>query len=74
MRMIPDVLLRTDSRAEARLFKTLQDVSLGDSWTAYHSLNCSEHAYKHWAEIDFLLVEPERGLCLFAPQKQSGGL
>jgi hypothetical protein len=56
--MIPDVLLRTDSRAEAKLFRTLQEASLGDAWTAYHSLNCSEHAYKHWAEIDFLLVGP----------------
>jgi len=56
--MIPDVLLRTDSQAEAKLFRILQDASLGDAWTAYHSLNCSEHAYKHWAEIDFLLVGP----------------
>jgi hypothetical protein len=56
--MIPDVLLRTDSRAEAKIFRILQDVSLGHDWTAYHSLNCSEHAYKHWAEIDFLLVGP----------------
>ena len=57
--MIPDVLLRTDSRAEAKLFRIFKNASLGDAWTAYHSLNCSEHAYKHWAEIDFLLVGPQ---------------
>jgi len=62
--MIPDVLLRIDSHAEAKLFRVLQEASLGDTWTAYHSLNCSEHAYKHWAEIDFLLVGPTAILVL----------
>ena len=64
MRMIPSVLLRTDSHAEAKFFQILQDTSLGDAWTAYHSLNCSEHAYKHWAEIDFLLAGPDAILVL----------
>ena len=64
MRMIPSVLLRTDSRAEAKVFRILQDTRLSDVWTAYHSLNCSEHAYKHWAEIDFLLAGPEAILIL----------
>ena len=64
MRMIPSVLLRTDSRAEAKLFRILQDTSLSDAWTAYHSLNCSEHAYKNWAEIDFLIAGPDAILVL----------
>lgn len=64
MRMLPDVLLHTSSRAESRLFGLMRDVELGPDWTAYHSLNCSEHAYKHWAEIDFLVVGPEAILVL----------
>jgi hypothetical protein len=59
VRMIPDVLLRTSSAAESKLFSVLSGVDLGESWTAYHSLNCSEHAYKHWCELDFVLVGPE---------------
>ena len=43
---------------------SFEDVDLGEGWTAYHSLNCSEHAYKHWAEIDFLVVGPEAILVL----------
>jgi hypothetical protein len=62
--MIPSVLLRTESQAEAKLFRIFQDANLGDAWTAYHSLNCSEHAYKHWAEIDFLIVGPSALLVL----------
>jgi molybdopterin-guanine dinucleotide biosynthesis protein len=59
MRMIPDVLLQTPSNAEAKVFRLLRDVKGDDSWVGYHSLNCSEHAYKHWAEIDFLIVRPD---------------
>jgi hypothetical protein len=62
--MIPDVLITRASGAETRVFGVLQDVNLGEGWTAYHSLNCSEHAYKHWAEIDFLVVGPEAILVL----------
>ena len=64
MRMIPNVLLPTDSRAEAKFFRVLRDARPNDAWTCYHSLNCSEHAYKHWAEIDFLLTGPEAILVL----------
>lgn len=45
--------------AERRVFEMLQRIDLGPHWKAYHSLNCSDHEYKHWAEIDFALVGPE---------------
>lgn len=64
MRLIPNVLLQSSSSAEARLFGTLGAVQIGTNWTAYHSLNCSEHAYKHWAEIDFLIVGPDAVLVI----------
>lgn len=64
MQMIPDVLLRTSSNAEGKLFSVLADTDIGDGWTAYHSLNCSEHAYKHWAELDFVLTGPDAILVL----------
>jgi hypothetical protein len=64
VQMLPNVLLSTSSSAEARVFKLLEDVDLGDGWTAFHSLNCSEHAYKHWAEIDFLILGPSAVLVL----------
>lgn len=64
MRMLPSVLLRTSSNAEARVFSLLGDLDFGDGWTAFHSLNCSEHAYKHWAEIDFLIMGPTAVLVL----------
>jgi hypothetical protein len=37
---------------------------LDGEWTAYHSLNLSEHEYKRWAEIDFLVVGPKGILVL----------
>jgi len=58
MRLIPNLLLDTNSSAEAKIFSTLRDLDLGDQWTCFHSVNCSEHEYKHWCEIDFLLVGP----------------
>jgi hypothetical protein len=59
MRMIPDVLLQTPSNAEAKVFRLLRDAKCDHTWVGYHSLNCSEHEYKHWAEIDFLVVRPD---------------
>ena len=64
MRMIPDVLLSVSSPAERKVFDLLKDADLGQGWTAFHSLNCSEHAYKQWAEIDFLVVGPQAILVL----------
>src|SRR5262245_951546 len=58
MRLIPNVLLRARSNAEAKVFEVLKSVELGDQWLAFHSVNCSEHEYKQWCEMDFLLVGP----------------
>ena len=38
VRMIPDVLMNRASGAETRVFGVLQDVDLGEGWTAYHSI------------------------------------
>ena len=64
MDRIPDILLNHKSNAEERLFSLLQHVTLAGHWTAYHSLNLSEHEYKRWGEIDFLIVGPEGALAL----------
>ena len=32
--------------------------TLPGEWVAMHSVNCSVHEYKHWCEIDFLLIGP----------------
>ena len=44
--------------------KRLESINIGSQWTAYHSLNLSEHLYKEWSEIDFLLVGPQ-GIFIF---------
>jgi hypothetical protein len=64
MRMIPNVLLQTRSNAEVKVFRLMNDTACDDTWAGYHSLNCSEHDYKKWAEIDFLVVRPDVVLVL----------
>lgn len=64
MQRIPDTVFSFPSTGERRVFELLGKVDLGPDWRAYHSLNCSEHEYKQWAEIDFLLLGPEGGLVL----------
>ena len=64
MRLIPDTVFEFKSNAERKIFDLLGAVDPGPGWTAFHSLNCSEHAYKQWAEIDFLVIGPEGGLVL----------
>jgi hypothetical protein len=59
MRLLPNVLLNSKSAAETRVFELLEDIDIGDQWLALHSVNCSRHAYKKWAEIDFLLLGPK---------------
>ena len=57
MQMIPAIPHGTHSSAEKRLFDLLRGVSnhSSDSYTAYHSLNLTRHAYKRFGEIDFLI-------------------
>jgi hypothetical protein len=61
MRTCPDILFQKEvkSTAEEKVFRLLEQVNLGDDWCAYHSLNCSQHEYKRWSELDFVLVGPE---------------
>ena len=69
MKMCPDVLLpalggASRSAAEEKIFRRLKGVNLGPHWRAYHSLNCSEHRYKQWAELDFVIIGPEGALVI----------
>lgn len=61
MRMIPDTPHGTHSQAEKRVFDLLRAIFADDkesSYTAYHSLNLTRHAYKRFGEIDFLICCP----------------
>lgn len=49
----------------------LAGIDLGNEWVALHSLNCSDHDYKQWSEIDFLLVGPEG---MFVLEVKGGGV
>lgn len=56
MNMIPATPHGTHSQAEKRVFDRLRTALADDpSWTAYHSLNLTSHAYKRFGEVDFLL-------------------
>jgi hypothetical protein len=58
--MIPSVIHReTKSNAERKVFDLLENLEMEDGWTALHSLNVSEHQYKQWCELDFVIVGPE---------------
>jgi hypothetical protein len=57
VKRIPSQLLTQPlSDAEVRIFALLGDVNMRG--TALHSLNVSDHRWKPWTEIDFLLVLP----------------
>jgi hypothetical protein len=71
MKLIPNLLLNTDSDAEKKVFKILERTELDGQWTAYHSLNLGKHAYKRWAEIDFLLVGTKG---IFVLEVKGGGV
>jgi len=61
MRMIPTQPLNTDSRAELQVFDQLRAAFSApeyQSWFALHSLNLPWHAYKRFAEIDFVVAGP----------------
>lgn len=59
MRLIPNILLKQTPHGEKQVFRVLDKLPWGNQWSVFHSLNCSEHEYKRWAEIDFLLLGPE---------------
>ncbi|VAW40742.1 hypothetical protein MNBD_DELTA03-831, partial [hydrothermal vent metagenome] len=61
MRMIPDTPHGTHSKAEKRVFDRLRSLDFGGNhelYTAYHSLNLTDHQYKRFGEIDFLITGP----------------
>jgi hypothetical protein len=72
--MIPAEPLRTDSRAEKRVFDQLRAAFSGTDqtdWFAIHSLNLPWHEYKRFGEIDFVLCGPEG---LFILEVKGGGV
>ena len=72
MRMIPDYVSdRTKSAAERRLFPLLAASVLPSPAWGFHSLNISEHDYKLWGELDFVVLSP-RGLLVL--EVKGGGV
>lgn len=61
MNLIPKIHRGSNSNAEIKVFNLLKDIDLGHGWTVFHSLNVSEHQYKQWSEIDFVILGP-RGI------------
>ncbi len=58
MRMIPSSPHGTSSMAEKKVFDQLRNIvnnNTGMPLTAYHSLNLTNHGYKRFGEIDFLI-------------------
>lgn len=58
MKIIPNVIHRKDSNAERKVFNLLKSIDFGEGWVVFHSLNVSEHAYKQWSELDFVIIGP----------------
>lgn len=56
MRLIPPIFRENNSNAEQKVFNLFKEVELNSRSVAFHSLNISEHEYKKWAEIDFILM------------------
>ena len=71
MRRIPNILIDCKSDAERKLFELFDQVDLGSDWIVYHSLNCSEHDYKRWSEMEFLIVGPDG---VFVLEVKGGGV
>ena len=64
MKLIPDTVLNFKSNAEAKIFRKLESIDIGPLWTAYHSLNLSEHNYKNMVRDRFFAGWPSRNLCI----------
>ena len=71
MEIIPKAAENVASNAEKNIFNLLKKIDLHANSVALHSLNCSEHQYKEWSEIDFCLVLPEG---LFILEVKGGGV
>ena len=58
MRLIPSMVMPgTKSEAEKIVFDLLGQVPLPGG-VAFHSLSISEHEYKRWGELDFVVLSP----------------
>jgi hypothetical protein len=57
MEMFPRYQLRLRYEGENRVYQLLSAMELAGGF-AIHSLNLPEHAYKRWAEADFVVVSP----------------
>ena len=58
MRMIPSAdMPGTSSEAERIVFDYLASVQLPGGMV-FHSLSISEHEYKRWGELDFVVLSP----------------
>jgi hypothetical protein len=69
MRLIPPAPSPTTSSSGERLiFDLLRKVDL-PGWVALHSLSISEHEYKRWGELDFVLLSTE---CLLVLEVKGG--
>lgn len=71
MELIPKVADGIAYKSEKHIFNLLKKLDLHANSVALHSLNCSEHSYKEWCEIDFCLVLPEG---LFILEVKGGGV
>jgi len=72
MKLIPSIIHRrspelsenqyvqnNESSGERKVFAFLKEIDMGPGYCAYHSLNVSEHEYKKWAELDFVIIGPD---------------
>lgn len=55
MKMVPPTLQQKTTGSEAKVFHLLEKIDWAASF-AFCSLNLSEHEYKKWGEIDFVIV------------------
>ena len=63
MKIIPAIQINKNSDAETKIFQIIKKIQLDSDWVAFHSLNISEHAYKLWSEIDFIILGPKGLFC-----------
>lgn len=64
MKMIPPYPIEPSGksfRSEIKIFELLKKIDFDSSLVGFHSLNISEHAYKKWGEIDFIILG-EKGI------------
>ncbi len=55
MKLVPPLVFKFESNAEKKIFEALKEAK-GEGITVLHSLNLPEHAYKQWAEADFVVI------------------